>query len=451
MKPPKKRGSYSPMGKIFTVAWREFRDTALTKAFLFGAVIMPIFMIGLFIVVVPLLDTEDEPLQGTVAIIAPDDVVTELEVLYDSGDNAIQEQLEKLPDIVKNDPMAKMVLPQATEAEIEIEVFGSSKTEELKDQVQAGDFLACIIVPEDIVKNLDSKELLEVFIPNEFSPDHTNFVTSNVEKAVVNARLKRQGHDPIQVRSLLKRPRAHAMRIQEDGEVAADNKLARTLLPMAFLLLLWIAAFTSGNYLLTTTIEEKSNKVIEVLLSAISPMQLLSGKILGQAGVSAVILAMYGFAAIVGLIAFAMMDLVTFSQLGLFLVYFVMGYFMIATMMVAVGSAVSELSDAQSLMGPMMLIMMVPFMLWPILTEHPQGIVAVTSSYIPPLIPFVMIIRITATTEPIMMWEILLSIVVGYLSVFCMVWMAARIFRIGILLQGKPPNIFQLVHWIRQG
>ncbi|MGY8752886.1 MAG: ABC transporter permease [Phycisphaerales bacterium] len=451
MKLPKKRGSYSPMRKILTVAWREFRDTALTKAFLFGAVIMPIFMIGLFIVVVPFLDTEDGPLQGTVAIIGPVDVVAELEVLYDSADTEIQELLEKIPDIVKIDPMAKMVLPKAPAAEIEIEVFGSSQLVDLKKRVQEGDFLACILVPEGIVNNLDTKELLEVFIPNEFSPDHTNFITSKIEKAVVNARLKRQGHDPIQVRSLLKQPKAYAMRIQEDGEVAADNKLARTLLPMAFMMLLWIAAFTSGNYLLTTTIEEKSNKVIEVLLSAISPMQLLTGKILGQAGVSAVILAMYGFAAIVGLFAFAMMDLVTFSQLGLFLIYFVMGYFMIATMMVAVGSAVSELSDAQSLMGPMMLIMIIPFMLMPILTEHPHGIVAVASSYIPPLIPFVMIIRITATTEPIMMWEILLSIVVGYLSVFCMIWMAARIFRIGILLQGKPPNILQLVRWIRQG
>ncbi|MBC8421564.1 ABC transporter permease, partial [bacterium] len=232
---------------------------------------------------------------------------------------------------------------------------------------------------------------------------------------------------------------------------ATDNEIARSLLPIAFVMLLWIATFTSGNYLLTTTIEEKSNKVIEGLLSAISPMQLLGGKILGQAGVSAVILCMYGSVAVVGLITFAMMDIVTFAQLGLFLVYFVMGYFMIATMMVAVGSAVSELSDAQSLMGPMMLLFLVPIMLWPIITEHPQGTVAITTSYIPPLIPFIMMIRITAATEPIMMWEILLSIGVGYIAVLCMVWMCARIFRIGILIQGKPPNILQLAKWIRQG
>ena len=182
MKPPKKRGSYSPMGKIFTVAWREFRDTALTKAFLFGAVIMPIFMIGLFIIVLPLLDTEDEPLQGTVAIIAPDDVVTELKVLYDSGDNAIQEQLQKLPDIVKNDPMAKMVLPRATEAEIEIEVFDSSQLEELKKQVQDGDFLACILVPKGIVKNLNSIVFPDACNSSMMPPITCVFKGSNPEK-----------------------------------------------------------------------------------------------------------------------------------------------------------------------------------------------------------------------------------------------------------------------------
>jgi ABC-2 type transport system permease protein len=301
------------------------------------------------------------------------------------------------------------------------------------------------------VQSVESDEDLTIFIPNDFAIDHTSFVTRNAENAIVNARLKRQGHDPKTVRNMLKRPSAITMRIQEDGELATDNEFARTLLPIAFILLLWIATFTSGNYLLTTTIEEKSNKVIEVLLSAISPMQLLGGKIVGQAGVSAVILCMYGSAAVVGLITFAMMDIVTFSQLGFFLVYFVMGYFMIATMMVAVGSAVSELSDAQSLMGPMMLLFLVPMVLWPIITEHPHGSVAFVTSYIPPLIPFIMIIRITSATEPVMMWEILTSIGVGYIAVICMIWMSARIFRIGILIQGKPPNLLQLAKWIRLG
>jgi len=216
-------------------------------------------------------------------------------------------------------------------------------------------------------------------------------------------------------------------------------------------MLLWIATFTSGNYLLTTTIEEKGNKVMEVLLSAISPLQLLGGKILGQAGVSAVILGMYGSAAIAGLIAFALFDLIPIFHLVLFAIYFVMAYFMIATIMAAVGSAVTELRDAQSLMGPIMLLMIVPLAIWPILAEHPNGAIATVTSVIPPLIPFVMIIRITASTEPVMMWEIILSIVIGFASVIAMVWMCARIFRIGVLMLGKPPNLLELIRWVKQG
>ena len=292
---------------------------------------------------------------------------------------------------------------------------------------------------------------LEITVPTNLSVDHTDFLTRNTETAVVNARLKRQGHQPDAMRDLLKRPKAIAMRIQEDGNVESDNEIARTILPIAFMMLLWTAAFTSGNYLLTTTIEEKSNKVIEVLLSAISPMQLLGGKIIGQAGVSTVILAMYGSAAIIGLLTFALFDIVSISQLILFIVYFIMGYFMIATMMLAVGSAVSELSDAQSLMGPMMIMLMIPFFLWPIITDHPHGTVAIATSYIPPLTPFIMIIRMATTTEPLMLWEILLSIGVGYLAVIAMVWMSARIFRIGILMHGKPPNLWQLLLWVKRG
>jgi ABC-2 type transport system permease protein len=160
---------------------------------------------------------------------------------------------------------------------------------------------------------------------------------------------------------------------------------------------------------------------------------------------------MYGSAAIAGLIAFALFDLIPIFHLVLFAIYFVMAYFMIATIMAAVGSAVTELRDAQSLMGPIMLLMIVPLAIWPILAEHPNGAIATVTSVIPPLIPFVMIIRITASTEPVMMWEIILSIVIGFASVIAMVWMCARIFRIGVLMLGKPPNLLELIRWVKQG
>jgi ABC-2 type transport system permease protein len=263
--------------------------------------------------------------------------------------------------------------------------------------------------------------------------------------------LIRLGHKPTEIRALLQPPEAIATRLSDDGGEIEDNEIARKIIPMAFMMLIWIATFTSGQYLLTTTIEEKSNKVMEVLLSAVSPMQLLAGKIVGQAGVSAVILCMYGSAVMAGLIAFTLGDLIPTMHVVLFCIFFAIAYFMIAAIMAAVGSAVNELRDAQSLMGPIMLLLFIPLALWPLLSEHPNGLVATITSFTPPLLPFIMILRVTTSTEPVATWQIIVSIMVGVLSVLLMIWICARIFRIGVLMQGKPPSILQLVKWVRQG
>lgn len=439
------------MRKTLTVAWREFRHTAMTKAFLFGAIIMPILMMGLFIFVIPLLESSDTPLQGTVIVVAPDDVLAELQVKISEDDSPLQKVLNQLPDSITQNPIAGAMLPEEPTNEVTIISAPHSDLDALKDLVRNGDYLGLIVVPEAVVQTDETEEKLEVFISSGFSPNHTDILTSVTSRSVVDVRLRRLGHVPEDIHELTRRPRTIATRLSDDGTEAKDNEIARALIPMAFMLLLWIATFTSGNYLLTTTIEEKSNKVMEVLLSAISPMQLLGGKILGQAGVSAVILCMYGSAAMAGLVAFAMLDLIPMSHLLLFGIYFIIAYFMIATIMASVGSAVSELSDAQSLMGPIMLILIVPFALWPIIAEHPNGLPAVISSFTPPLIPFIMIIRVTTSTEMIATWQIILSIGIGIISVIAMVWMCARIFRIGILMQGKPPNLLHLAKWIWQG
>jgi ABC-2 type transport system permease protein len=221
------------------------------------------------------------------------------------------------------------------------------------------------------------------------------------------------------------------------------------LLPAGFMMLLWITTFTSGQYLLTSTIEEKSSKVMEVILSAVSPMQLLLGKILGYAMVSAVMLVMYGGLAIAGLSAAAMADLVSPWTLLLMGIYFVMAYAFVSTMMASVGSAVSDLREAQSLVTPAMLVLMIPLILWLPISEQPNGMLATIMGFVPPAIPFVMILRVTASSEPIAAWQVIASIVWGFAWVGVFVWAGAKIFRVGVLMQGKPPTPKELLKWIR--
>ncbi len=225
------------MRKTLTVAWREFRDTAMTKAFVFGAIVMPIFTIGLFIIVIPLLETEDEPLDGTVAVFASDDVIEELDILFVESKSPLQEQLEALPDFVTKDPIAKTLLPQAIKTTIAVEAIDYETVNSMESLVLDGTYLAYISAPDSLVQSVNSEEELTVFIPNDFAIDHTNFITRTAENAIVNARLKRQGHNPNTVRDLLKKPNAITMRVQEDGELATDNEIARTILPIAFIML----------------------------------------------------------------------------------------------------------------------------------------------------------------------------------------------------------------------
>ena len=149
-----------------------------------------------------------------------------------------------------------------------------------------------------------------------------------------------------------------------------------------------------------------------------------------------------------GLVSAALMDLITVSDLAYLVVYFFMAYFMIASIMAAVGSAVTDIREANTLIMPVMFVVMIPLILWMPISKAPNGGLATSFSYIPPAIPFVMILRIAAD-EPVPLWQIPVTIVWGYACVLAMVWMSAKIFRVGVLMYGKPPSPLQLIKWLR--
>lgn len=250
---------------------------------------------------------------------------------------------------------------------------------------------------------------------------------------------------------LLDRPRANASRLTEGGETTEESNLVRVLreiAPMIFMMLLWVATFSTGNQLLTSTIEEKSNKVMEVLLSAVSPLQLMTGKIIGQGAAGLIIVTVYSSLGIVAVIGLNQVGIVKGSDLLFLMLFFVMAYFMIASLMTAVGSAVSDIREANQLMTPVMLVIMFPLFLWMPISQAPNGLVAQITSFIPPATPFVMILRVVAE-EPVPVWQIVASIVWGSICMVGMVWLASRIFRVGVLMSGKPPSPLELIRWAR--
>ena len=116
--------------------------------------------------------------------------------------------------------------------------------------------------------------------------------------------------------------------------------------------------------------------------------------------------------------------------------------------MLAVGAAVNDMTEAQSLQMPLMLVVMLPWFLWPAVSRNPESALAVTMSHLPPVNTFGMLLRM-ASSQPPPWWEVWLSIGTGLLSVVAAVWVAAKVFRIGLLMYGKPPDFGTLLRWVR--
>ncbi len=214
------------------------------------------------------------------------------------------------------------------------------------------------------------------------------------------------------------------------------------------MLLLFLAAITGGQMLMTSTIEEKSSRVVELLLAAVSPMQLMAGKILGQGAVALLMLGVYGAVGMAGLAAAAAIGLLEPALLAWLVVFFLIAYVTLAALMAAIGAAVNEIREAQSLLVPVMLAMSLPMMLNVPLARDPNGTLATVLSLVPPISPMVMVLRLSSNTPP-PGWQVALSVVLGLVGVALAVWLAAKVFRIGLLMHGKPPDLRTLWRWIR--
>ncbi len=250
-----------------------------------------------------------------------------------------------------------------------------------------------------------------------------------------------------------------ARKVSETGEEqeVEERDLLRQWAPVVFVYLLWISVFTTSQMLLTNTVEEKSNRIIEVLLSSVSPIQLLAGKIGGIAATGLTIVSSWMLMFFFGtkylpalLDAPASLDLTAMATdpfyVGSFIAYFLLGYLFYSAILVALGSVCNTLKEAQNLMGPVTLFLILPLLAMVPIGQDPNGALAQALSYFPPFTPFVMMNR---AAGPPSTFEYVATTILLVAAIWAVLWMGAKIFRIGILLTGKPPKLREILRWLR--
>jgi ABC-2 type transport system permease protein len=450
-------------------AIREYRTTALTRAFFLGAVILPVVIWGIMLAVTAV-KFEEPPLEGTLAVIDRTDNAFLGPALTRAFD--IEEQKKRdaemkarIEAIVASQMGGAASKPQIESAmrlmgigqiaDLKIDAVGPDADEAaLRERVVAGEYEGLIIVDEATIglgAAEDEKRGTYQFIqPTELRPSHADKIKSAVQSAVRTERFARAKIDPVVVDSLnALRVSSESIVITDRGEKKTNDKVTRVL-PILFFFLVYMGSMYGGSYLFYGTLEEKSSRVVEVLLSAVSVKELLLGKFLGQGLVGLTVLVVYGALGLAVASRFpGVGDQIPMHLLPWVIVYFLIAYGMFGALMLAVGSAVSEIREAQALFTPItMLIVVVYVSIFPVM-QNPGSVVSRILSFFPPTTPFVMVMRLSQPSHIVPMWERFATMGAGILGVAIAFWAAAKVFRVGILMYGKPPTLMTLWKWIR--
>lgn len=279
------------------------------------------------------------------------------------------------------------------------------------------------------------------------------WIESTLSAEVRERRFTAAGVDSRQVRELSRGVPLQRLGLAErkaTGEVVQakrENRIATMLVPVGGMVLLYLVVMTSAPALLNTVLEEKMQKISEVLIASVPPFQLMLGKLLGTVLVSLTLSGLY-----VGSLTWVLWQ---FGQLGnvpgqlfaWFFLFQVLALLMYGSMFIAIGAACNEIRDAQSLMFPVMMVVMVPYLMFIPVMQSPASPFSRGISLFPPATPMLMFLRIAIPPGPAW-WEVALGVLLTVAFMLGCVWASAKIFRIGILSQGQAPSFAKMIKWV---
>ncbi len=397
------------------------------------------------------------------------DLIPEEVILNDSQWNFLKTSvLKQLPEDAPEfeNPVARFAevpLPEGlttanSDSEIEAQLKAHLRGEQslASSSGEMVDLFALVIIPPNA---LEPKNKIRFWSSNLADTDLLDTVLSALSSEAREREYQRRGIESSVVSEIA------SMRVRSnnfdpnkgvgDEKVGIRDKI-RQYAPIGFVYMLWVAIFSIAQMLLNNTIEEKSNRIIEVLLSSVTTNELLLGKVLGVAAVGMTMqLAWIG--SLIGILklkagpaATWIPDLiaavVTPELLFGFVIYFLGGYLFYAFLFAGIGSICNTIKEAQNFMSPLMLLMMVPLGTMTFIPSEPNGAIATTLSWIPPWTPFIMMNRMAANPPA---FEIYGTGILLFVSVLVVFWASSRIFRIGVLRTGQPPKLMELIGWMK--
>jgi ABC-2 type transport system permease protein len=411
--------------RLWPIVRREFLERVRSKAFLIATLLGPVLM-G-FLTVGPAL------LMGRAG--KPQRVA----LLDETGrlGPAVRAVLagHELPD-----GQARFVLEETAN--------GPAAEAQLKARVLEGALDGYLKLPEDAM----ARSAVEYYGKTVSNMIDLRLMERAASTAVTAERLASAGVDRSRAAELTKGVDLKPVRVSKTGE--REDRGAGFILSFVLVMMLYTTVLMWGQAILTSVIEEKTSRVVEVIVSAVRPHHLLAGKLLG---VGAAGLAQFAaWAATLLLISLFGSGLTSTMggklpeispvTLVFFLVFFLLGYLMYAALFAAVGACVNTTQEAQSLAFPVFMPLILAVMLAPMVMQSPDSTTSTVLSLVPLLSPVLMFLRMNVLTPPA--WQIALSVALCLATIAAILFVAGRVYRVGILMYGKRPTFPEIMRWV---
>jgi ABC-2 type transport system permease protein len=416
------------MSKVLTVVRKEYLERVKSKAFLIGTLIGPVFMAALILGPALLADVAGDQ-DRTVAVIDRTGMVAERlrATLAEMGEEHVT--LQTL-DCSGSDQEACL--------------------EELKTLVLGEDVDAGLVIPADF---FDQPELLFYNTAVSALVLREDSLEPALDRVLREERFRREGLDPALQTQLLARSSWQTRKLTAEAESEQSGELG-ILGGILMVMIIYFMVLVYGQQNLTVVIEEKSSRMVEVLLASLKPEELMLGKVIGIGLAAFTQVAVWTLAGIVTAgqgvaVGGAQVDLSLFGPWFWlnFVLFFLMGYFVYASLYAGIGAMCNSVQDAQQFSGMLTMGMVLPIMLMMLVVKAPDQPLATVLSLIPLFSPILMFMRVSVSNPPL--WQVMLS----WLLLLATIWWAARVagklFRAGILLYGSTPTWGSLTRALR--
>lgn len=294
------------------------------------------------------------------------------------------------------------------------------------------------------------------------SQNISNFTTQRNLESVLSdvvrrARLIKAGYDPDQIENLEKGVSLNTVRLTEAGS-REEKGFTGFIFAYLFFLLLYMMLVIYGQQVMQGVLEEKSSRVVELVVSSATPFEFMMGKLSGicttgltQLAIWMVTLGILTAPGIVAAIAWLPEGMVIPALSPLlvvnFFLLFVLGFFVFSSIYAAIGASFNSVQEAQQLAGVTVVFLVAPIMFMMPIVNDPDSTLATILSLIPLFTPLLMILRIAVKTPPL--WQLLLAYGLTTVFMIFMVWVGSRIYRVGILMYGKKPSLQEIIRWLR--